>query len=136
MFTRFCPNTIDLKTAVFNFAKLSIETSDLGCSSKTPVDMEDVLYDRSGQYITDDNYDPSFLGFMYNQKVYNGPGFLRYRTGEKREQGTLKNGFKSGAWTGYDKEGNIKFDQDRVLSNDLKKRNPSDLRAIKLIFQK
>ena len=33
------------------------------------------------------------------------------------------------------KEGNIKFDQDRVLSNDLKKRNPSDLRAIQLIFQ-
>ena len=33
------------------------------------------------------------------------------------------------------KEGNIKFDQDRVLSNDLKKRNSSDLRAIQLIFQ-
>tara|TARA_B100000405_G_scaffold38845_1_gene26089 strand:+ start:1379 stop:1801 length:423 start_codon:yes stop_codon:yes gene_type:complete len=80
-----------------------------GCSSKTPVDMEDVLYDRSGQYITDDNYDPSFLGFIYNQKVYNGPGYLRYRSGEKREQGTLKNGYKSGAWTGYDKKGNKKF---------------------------
>ena len=35
-----------------------------GCSSKTPVDMEEVLYDRSGQYITDDNYDPSILGVM------------------------------------------------------------------------
>ena len=78
-----------------------------GCSSKTPVDMEDVLYDRSGQYITDDNYDPSFLGFIYNQKVYNGPGYLRYRSGEKREQGTLKNGYKSGAWTGYDKKGRM-----------------------------
>ena len=33
------------------------------------------------------------------------------------------------------KEGKIKFDQDKILSNDLKKRNPSDLRAIQLIFQ-
>ena len=33
------------------------------------------------------------------------------------------------------KEGNIKFDQDRVLSNDLKKRQSNDLRAIQLIFQ-
>ncbi len=33
------------------------------------------------------------------------------------------------------KEGKIKFDKDRVLSNDLKKRNSSDLRAIQLIFQ-
>ena len=33
------------------------------------------------------------------------------------------------------KEGNIKFDQDRILSNDLKKRSSSDLRAIQLIFQ-
>ncbi len=33
------------------------------------------------------------------------------------------------------KEGNIKFNQDRILSNDLKKRNSSDLRAIQLIFQ-
>ena len=33
------------------------------------------------------------------------------------------------------KEGNIKFDQKTLLSNDLKKRNSSDLRAIQLIFQ-
>jgi len=33
------------------------------------------------------------------------------------------------------KEGNIKFDNDRILSNDLKKRKSSDLRAIQLIFQ-
>jgi|TARA_Y100000996_G_scaffold127867_1_gene96982 antitoxin component YwqK of YwqJK toxin-antitoxin module len=81
----------------------------VACSSKTPVDMEEVLYDRSGQYITADNYNTSIIGFLYNQKVYNGPGFIRYRSGEKREQGPLKNGFRSGLWTGWDKKGNKKF---------------------------
>ena len=81
----------------------------MACSSKEPVDMKGVLYDRSGQYITGDNYNTSFIGFFYNQKVYNGPGFIRFRSGEKREQGNLKNGFRSGAWTGWDKEGNKKF---------------------------
>ncbi len=33
------------------------------------------------------------------------------------------------------KEGKIKFDKDKILSNDLKKRNSSNLRAIQLIFQ-
>ena len=28
----------------------------LSCSSKTAVDMDKVLYDRSGQYITGDNF--------------------------------------------------------------------------------
>jgi len=81
----------------------------MACSSKDPVDMEKVLYDRSGQYITGDNYNTSVIGFVYNQKVYNGPGFIRFRSGEKKEQGSLKNGFRSGAWTGWDKEGNKKF---------------------------
>ena len=77
----------------------------VGCSSD-PVNMDEVLYERAGQYITNDNFH-SF--FFFNQKVYNGPGFMRYRTGEKREQGILKNGFKSGAWIGYDKKGKKKF---------------------------
>ena len=62
----------------------------VACSSKTPVDMEEVLYDRSGQYITADNYNTSIIGFLYNQKVYNGPGFIRYRSGEKENRGHLK----------------------------------------------
>ena len=33
------------------------------------------------------------------------------------------------------KDGQIKFDNDRILSSDLKMRNPNDLRAIQLIFQ-
>ena len=52
--------------------------------------MEEVLYDRSGQYITADNYNTSIIGFLYNQKVYNGPGFIRYRSGEKENRGHLK----------------------------------------------
>ena len=72
--------------------------------------MEEVLYDRSGQYITADSYNTSIIGFLYNQKVYNGPGFIRYRSGEKREQGPLKNGFKSGTWMGWDKEGKKKYE--------------------------
>tara|TARA_B100000214_G_scaffold372290_2_gene350270 strand:- start:1229 stop:1759 length:531 start_codon:yes stop_codon:yes gene_type:complete len=78
----------------------------VSCSSKTPVDMDEVLYDRSGQYITGDDYS-SF--FYFNQKVYNGPAFNKYRSGEKREEGVLKNGFMSGVWTGWDKNGKKKF---------------------------
>ena len=78
----------------------------VSCSSKTPVAMDEVLWERGGQYITADNYS-SF--FYFNQKVYNGPGFLKYRSGEKKEEGSVKNGFKAGAWTGWDKKGNKKF---------------------------
>ena len=77
----------------------------VGCSSD-PVNMDEVLYERAGQYITNDNFH-SF--FFFNQKVYNGPAFVRYRSGEKREQGNLNNGFRSGAWTGWDKDGVKKF---------------------------
>ena len=68
--------------------------------------MEEVLFERGGQYITSDNFSPYFF---LNRKVYNGPAYLKYRTGEKREQGVLKNGFKSGSWTGWDKKGNKRF---------------------------
>ena len=78
----------------------------VSCSSKTPVAMDEVLWERGGQYITADNYS-SF--FYFNQKVYNVPGFLKYRSGEKKEEGSVKNGFKAGAWTGWDKKGNKKF---------------------------
>ena len=68
--------------------------------------MDEVLFERGGQYITSDNFSPYFF---FNQKVYNGPGYVNYRSGEKKEQGTLKNGFKSGIWTGWDKNGNKRF---------------------------
>ena len=75
------------------------------CSSD-PVNMDEKLFDRGGQWITNDDFS-SF--FYYNQKVYNGPGFLLHRNGKKKEEGPIKRGYKSGIWTGWDKEGKKKF---------------------------
>jgi antitoxin component YwqK of YwqJK toxin-antitoxin module len=76
-----------------------------GCSSD-PVNMDEVLFERGGQYITNDNFH-SF--FYFNQKVYNGPGFTLHRNGKKKEAGALKNGFQSGAWNAWDDKGNKRF---------------------------
>ena len=89
-----------MKYLLFSFIIVFFSCSD------EPVNMEEVLFERGGQYITADNFSPYFF---FNQKVYNGPAYTKYRTGEKREQGILKNGFKSGSWTGWDKEGNKRF---------------------------
>ena len=75
------------------------------CSNE-PVNMEDVLFERSNQYITKDNFSPYFF---FNQKVYNGPAYNKYRSGEKKEQGMLKNGYKTGSWTGWNREGVKRF---------------------------
>ena len=75
------------------------------CSNE-PVNMEEVLFERSNQYITKDNFSPYFF---FNQKVYNGPAYNRYRSGEKKEQGILKNGYKTGSWTGWNKGGAKRF---------------------------
>ncbi len=94
--------------------------------------MEEVLYDRSGQYITADNYNTSIIGFLYNQKVYNGPGFIRYRSGEKREQGPLKNGFRSGLWrTGFHPNGKKKYEGKYELGFQTGKWNYYDLNGKK-----
>lgn len=76
-----------------------------GCSSD-PVNMDEVLFDRGGQYITNDNFH-SF--FYFNRKVYNGPGFTLHRNGKKKEQGDLKNGFQTGNWNAWDDKGNKYF---------------------------
>ena len=77
----------------------------VGCS-KEPVNMDEVLFDRAGRWITNDNYS-SF--FFYNIKVYNGPAFSVHRNGKIREKGELKSGWKSGVWTGWDKDGNKRY---------------------------
>ena len=77
----------------------------VGCS-KEPKEMEAVLFERSGQWITNDDYSDFFF---FNRKVYNGPAYMLHRNGKKKEEGTLKNGYKSGIWTGWDKEGNKKY---------------------------
>ena len=82
--------------------------------SKEPVEMDVVLFERSGQWITNDDFSKFFF---FNRKVYNGPAFISFRTGEKREQGLLKNGFKTGSWTGWDKEGKKKYDGEYIKGN-------------------
>ena len=77
----------------------------VGCS-KESVEMEVVLFERSGQWITNDDYSGFFF---FNRKVYNGPAFISYRSGEKREEGLLKNGFKTGIWTGLSKDGKKRY---------------------------
>jgi len=69
-----------------------------GCSSDTPVNMDEVLFERGERFIS-----------MKNQKVYNGPGFKKYKNGEKQEQGTIKNGWRSETWTGWYEDGKKKF---------------------------
>ena len=63
----------------------------LSSCSNEPVDMDEVLFERSNQYITKDNFSPYFF---FNKKVYNGPAYNRYRSGDKKEQGMLKTAIK------------------------------------------
>ena len=84
---------------------LSILIFIISCS-KEPVNMDEVLFDRSDQWITNDDF--SNFSF-FNRKVYNGPAFNTYRSGEKREQGMLKNGYRTGIWDGFDKDGKKRF---------------------------
>jgi len=73
----------------------------VACSSD-PVNMDKVLFERSGQYITNDDFH-SF--FYFNRKVYNGPAYSLHKNGKKKEEGDLKNGFRTGVWhTWYDDE--------------------------------
>ncbi len=74
--------------------------------SGDPVNMDEKLFDRAGQWITNDDFS-SF--FYYNQKVYSGPGFILHRNGKKKEEGNIKRGFKTGVWTGWDEDGKKKF---------------------------
>ena len=63
--------------------------------------MDEVLYERAGQYITNDDFH-SF--FYFNQKVYNGPAYSLHRNGKKNE-GSYENGLQAGKWTYYNEKG-------------------------------
>jgi len=69
--------------------------------------MDKVLFERAGQYITNDDY---HAFFFFNRKVYNGPGFTLHKNGKKKEEGNLKNGFQDGVWKAWDDEGNKRFE--------------------------
>ena len=70
----------------------------LGCSSDTPVNMDDTLFDSGGRYKS-----------VESQKVYSGTGFKKYKNGKKQEEGPLEYGWKSGTWTGWYENGRKKF---------------------------
>ena len=74
-----------------------------GCSSDTPVNMDEVLFERGERFIS-----------MKNQKVYNGPRFKMYKNGQKQEQGSIENGWRSDTWTGWYEDGKKKFVGDYV----------------------
>ena len=48
------------------------------CSSDTPVNMDEVLFDSGGRFKS-----------LESKKVYSGPGFKEYRNGKKQEQGPI-----------------------------------------------
>ena len=73
----------------------------VGCSSDTPVNMDDALYNSGGRYKPLDS-----------KKVYSGLGFKTYKNGEKQEQGPIEYGWKSGTWSGWYKDGKKKFTGD------------------------
>jgi antitoxin component YwqK of YwqJK toxin-antitoxin module len=86
----------------------------IGCS-KTPVDMDEKLFDRAGRYITRSDF--SSIWF-YNLKVYNGPAFSMHRSGERKEKGDIVNGAKSGSWSGWDEKGNLKYKGDYINNTE------------------
>ena len=57
-----------------------------GCSSDTPVNMDDVLFDSGGRFKS-----------------------LEYRNGKNQEQGPIEYGWKIGTWTGWYEDGKKKF---------------------------
>ena len=69
-----------------------------GCSSDTPVNMDDALFDSGGRYKS-----------IESLKVYSGPGFKKYKNGKKQEEGPLEYGWKVGTWTGWYEDGRKKF---------------------------
>ena len=69
-----------------------------GCSSDTPVNMDDALFDSGGRYKS-----------IESLKVYSGPVFKKYKNGKKQEEGILEYGWKVGTWTGWYTDGRKKF---------------------------
>jgi len=60
----------------------------VGCSSPEPINYETTLIERDGVHYTKDT-----------NKPYSGPVFSLDKNGQKRSEGTLKDGKKDGEWT-------------------------------------
>ena len=68
------------------------------CSSSDPVNVDEVLIEKmDGRF------------FKTPTKVYSGPGFKLYKNGKKKEEGKIKNGWKTETWNGYYENGSKKY---------------------------
>ena len=86
------------KSRVFLMKILLLLVFIISCSSSDPVNVDKVLIEKmNGRF------------FKTPTKVYSGPGFKLYKSGEKMEEGKIKNGWKVETWTGYYKNGSKKY---------------------------
>ena len=135
---------IDTYVRCFHYNKVSIEKDkniSLNNSNEKKIDINEILNltDISISYAKQ-----SFLDQMFNKISDSNPTVkdinINIKKGETialvGESGSGKSTIlKSIAGLLKAKEGQIKFDKDKILSEDLKKRSSDDLRAIQLIFQ-
>jgi antitoxin component YwqK of YwqJK toxin-antitoxin module len=68
----------------------------VGCS-KEPINYETTLIQRKGVFYTKDT-----------NKPYSGQVFSLYENGQKKKEGTYKDGKKDGVWTKWDKWGSVR----------------------------
>ena len=135
---------IDTYVRCFHYNKVSTEKDkniSLNNSNEKKIDINEILNltDISISYAKQ-----SFLDQMFNKITDSNPTVkdinINIKKGETialvGESGSGKSTIlKSIAGLLKAKEGQIKFDKDKILSEDLKKRSSDDLRAIQLIFQ-
>ena len=135
---------IDTYVRCFHYNKVSIEKDkniSLNNSNEKKIDINEILNltDISISYAKQ-----SFLDQMFNKISDSNPTVkdinINIKKGETialvGESGSGKSTIlKSIAGLLKAKEGQIKFDKDKILSEDLKQRSSDDLRAIQLIFQ-
>ena len=135
---------IDTYVRCFHYNKVSIEKDkniSLNNSNEKKIDINEILNltDISISYAKQ-----SFLDQMFNKISDSNPTVkdinINIKKGETialvGESGSGKSTIlKSIAGLLKAKEGQIKFDKDKILSEDLKQRSSDNLRAIQLIFQ-
>jgi len=135
---------IDTYVRCFHYNKVSTEKDkniSLNNSNEKKIDINEILNltDISISYAKQ-----SFLDQMFNKISDSNPTVkdinINIKKGETialvGESGSGKSTIlKSIAGLLKAKEGQIKFDKDKILSEDLKQRSSDDLRAIQLIFQ-
>ena len=73
----------------------------VGCSSPEPINYEETLNERDGEFYTKDTNEP-YSGpvfSLYDDGKNDGFMTFWYWNGQKKEEGTYKEGKKDGKWT-------------------------------------